>query len=439
MCLVEIRQNKPGEINNYELRVFITICTYAINVYRMATLTLPVCKKKENYTLQMTDTVAFTISDTIDSVASVWQNISGNNIFLSPLYLKGLEMTPAEGITPYYVVIRVNNEVLGVCYFQWKYFRLQENIRDNEEHKKTIFDKFKRAVIRNINFPTLVLGNLLVTGEHGFVFSADTPLNVQWELISKAVDEVSHYIRKKGRPVGLVLAKDFYSSHNPEALKNEFIEFSVQPTMNMPLSPDWHSFDDYTYAMKSKYRVRLKKARKDMEALTTRTFTTEEIFLYKTEIFNLYRNVSDQAGFNTFLLHPDYFENLKNRLGDQMTFTSYWKDNQLIGFSSTIEEESSLHAHFLGYDKNTNKYCQLYLNMLYDLVEQAIAKHKAAIDFSRTAIEIKSTVGAKDTPLFLYIKHVNPIWNKMVSPILNLVKPDKDYIIRHPFRDEEVG
>lgn len=403
----------------------------------MATLTLPVCKKKENYNVQIADKVDFAISDSIDSFASIWHAVAGNNIFLSPSYLKVLEMTPAEGITPYYVIIKVNAEVVGICYFQWKYFRLQENIREKEVHKRTIYDKFKRAVIQNINFPTLVLGNLLITGDHGFLFIDKVPVNRQWELISKAVDEVSHYIRLKGRPVGLVLAKDFYSSHNPEAQNNEFIEFSVQPTMKMSLSPSWQSFDDYSHALKSKYRVRLKKARKDMESLTSKLFSAQEVALYKEEIYDLYKNVSDQAGFNTFLLHPDYFENLKKLLGDQMTFTTYWKDNKLIGFSSTIEEQNSLHAHFLGYDKNTNKYCQLYLNMLYDLVGQAIAKNKSYIDFSRTAIEIKSTVGAKDVPLYLYIKHVNPIWNKVVSPILSLVKPDKDFIIRHPFKEDE--
>lgn len=404
----------------------------------MATLTLPVCKKKDNYNVQIADVVDFTISDSIDTVASVWHTVSGNNIFLSPSYLKVLEMSPADGINPYYVIIKVNAEVIGICYFQWKYFRLQENIREKEVLKRTIYNKFKRAVIRNINFPTLVLGNLLVTGDHGYLFKDEVSLNMQWELVSRAVDEVTHYIRIKGRPVGLVLVKDFYSSHKPEAQNNEFIEFSVQPTMKLSLSPSWQSFDDYINALKSKYRIRLKKARKDMQSITTKIFSEHEVALYKKEIYNLYKNVSDQAAFNTFLLHPDYFENLKKILGDQMTFSTYWKYNKLIGFSSTIEEQNSLHAHFLGYDKNINKYCQLYLNMLYDLVAQAIAKNKSYIDFSRTAIEIKSTVGAKDVPLYLYIKHVNPIWNKMVSPILGLVKPDKDFIIRNPFKEDDL-
>ncbi|MBK7700778.1 MAG: hypothetical protein IPJ39_19635 [Saprospiraceae bacterium] len=54
---------------------------------------------------------------------------------------------------------------------------------------------------------------------------------------------------------------------------------------------------------------------------------------------------------------------------------------------------------------------------------------------SRTAIEIKSTVGAVPHEMYLYLKHQNPIINKTVEHILGFVKPSEAYIIRSPFRD----
>lgn len=402
----------------------------------MSILALPACKKKELDIAMASRSVEFTIAENIDQVIYYWDNLAGDDVFISTEYLRAFEKSPAEGITPYYMVIFSERKPVGIVYFQWKFFRLEENMRNDTESGKSISNTFKRVVIQNVNFPTLICGNLLLTGNHGFVFDKSVPEKEQWTLLDAAIGQITSYLQRKGRPVGLVLVKDFTKSHQENIYGKSFVEFAVQPTMVMKISPSWHNFQDYTDAMKSKYRVRLKKARKEISTFQRKILSADEIKQYKNEIFSLYKNVSNQANFNTFLLNEDYFESIQRALGEQMTFTAYLKDNTLIGFQTTIVNQDVLHAHFLGYDKEINKDCQLYLNMLYDITEQAIQKKKSGIDFSRTAIEIKSTVGAVDIPLLLYIKHVHPVWNKAVSPILNLVKPDTNYIIRHPFREE---
>jgi predicted N-acyltransferase len=402
----------------------------------MSILALPACKKKEFDIAMASRSVEFTIAEKIDQVIFYWDNLAGNDVFISTEYLRTFEKSPADGITPYYMMIFSEQKPVGIVYFQWKFFRLEENIRNHNESGKSISNTFKKVVIQNVNFPTLICGNLLLTGNHGFVFDKSMPEKEQWTLLDAAIAQITSYLQRKGKPVGLVLVKDFNKSHQEKISGKSFVEFAVQPTMVMKISPSWLSFQDYTDAMKSKYRVRLNKARKEISTFERKVFSASEIQQHKTEIFSLYKNVSNQANFNTFLLHEDYFESIQRALGEQMTFTAYLKDNIIMGFQTTIINQDVLHAHFLGYDKEVNKDCQLYLNMLYDITEQAIQKKKTCIDFSRTAIEIKSSVGAVDVPLFLYIKHVHPVWNKAVSPILNLVKPDTNYTIRHPFREE---
>jgi hypothetical protein len=50
----------------------------------------------------------------------------------------------------------------------------------------------------------------------------------------------------------------------------------------------------------------------------------------------------------------------------------------------------------------------LYLNMLYDMT-YSINKGFKEIIFARTALEIKSSVGAR--PIQMYIGHTNPVVN----------------------------
>lgn len=403
----------------------------------MTELSIPVCKKKEKELSLVSDKTGIEIFEKIDDVAYQWQKLAGNDIFLSPDYLRTLETAPADDITPYYVVVHENDRLTGILYFQWKFFRLHENIREVKPASHDIFQKLKKAVIKTINFPTLVCGNLLLTGDYGFRFFDQISRQKQWQLIDKSINSLQKYLLAKGRPVGLVIVKDFTDSQKKFAENNEFMEFTVQPTMVMPVWKEWKNFENYADSMKSKYRVRLKKARKDISSYQIRYFSADDIRHHEDKIFSLYQNVSDQASFNTFVLHKNYFETLKRVFKDKLTFTTYWHHDTMIGFSTTIVNENHLHAHFLGYDKEANRHCQLYLNMLYDIVGQAVEKQVTSVDFSRTAIEIKSTVGAVDIPLYLYIKHTNPIWNNLVNPIVSMVKPDTDYVIRRPFKDHE--
>ncbi|MFZ1704101.1 MAG: GNAT family N-acetyltransferase [Saprospiraceae bacterium] len=402
----------------------------------MSDIAIPFCKKKNEDWNIAYNQVNIVITDTIECIKYPWSNLAGNNAFFSVSYLSALEKNPAEGIVPFYVLIQKDEETIGIAYFQWKNFKLNENIRENGPIDSSIIQKVKRNVINVVNFPALVCGNLLLTGSYGFTFLDNISDKEQWRYLEKTIEELTLYLSSKGKPVGLVLVKDFISSHKKDISSNSFVEFKVQPTMMMDIQNDWSKFEDYKEALKSKYRVRYRKAKKDLEPIDKIEFTAEDIAQHKETIYNLYLNVSNQAEFNSFLLHEHYFESVKESMGDQFTFLTYWKNNKMIGFSSTLQNGDYLHAHFLGYEKEANKHCQLYLNMLYDIVDQAIQHQLTHIDFSRTAIEIKSTVGAKDVPLYLYMKHMNPLWHNLIKPILKLVAPKTDHTIRHPFKDE---
>jgi hypothetical protein len=51
-------------------------------------------------------------------------------------------------------------------------------------------------------------------------------------------------------------------------------------------------------------------------------------------------------------------------------------------------------TYFLGYDDSIQREKMLYLNMLYDMIAYSINKGFKEIIFARTALEIKSSVGA---------------------------------------------
>ena len=107
-----------------------------------------------------------------------------------------------------------------------------------------------------------------------------------------------------------------------------------------------------------------------------------------------------------------------------------------IGFSTAIYNHHELEAHFLGFDASYNRSHQLYLNILYDLVEEAIAAGCKTTTFSRTALEIKSSVGAEAEHLYCWMRSRIAIANPLVPVVARFIAPLPEWEPRHPFKEE---
>ncbi len=76
----------------------------------------------------------------------------------------------------------------------------------------------------------------------------------------------------------------------------------------------------------------------------------------------------------------------------------------------------------------------LYLNMLYDMTAYAIKKQYDHIIFARSAMEIKSSVGAEAEEVYGIIRHTNPIINLFVRRLFGYFDPKVEWKSRNPFK-----
>ena len=77
----------------------------------------------------------------------------------------------------------------------------------------------------------------------------------------------------------------------------------------------------------------------------------------------------------------------------------------------------------------------LYLNMLYNMTEFGITHQFKKIIFGRTALEIKSSIGATPIQLHGFMRHSNSLIHKNLSWIFTLLEPNTNWLERHPFKD----
>lgn len=280
----------------------------------------------------------------------------------------------------------------------------------------------------------LIAGNAQVSGPYGLFFHSSIGRDEQalwWSQITEAVEH-DH------GPFSIMMVKEFAEDRRviAKALKQDgFNTVPSLPVMVMPIDPAWKSFEDYLQAMASKYRIRAKSARKKKQGITRVHWDAEQISKHLEEIEVLYMNVFSRARFRLYRMHADYFLHLKENLGEEFSFIAYLKGEKMVGFCTSLIYGNKADAHLIGLDYEVNKSHSLYLNMLYDYVEDGILNHIELLDFGRTAMEIKSTVGAVPLEQHALVKMRNSILHGLGCILMENSTPHP-WVQRHPFRDE---
>jgi hypothetical protein len=72
--------------------------------------------------------------------------------------------------------------------------------------------------------------------------------------------------------------------------------------------------------------------------------------------------------------------------------------------------------------------------MLYDMLEFGILRNYPIINYGRTAMEIKSSIGAKPVWFDSYMMHQNTWINRFLAKFYHLLEPKVDWKERHPFK-----
>jgi len=202
----------------------------------------------------------------------------------------------------------------------------------------------------------------------------------------------------------------------------------------MALDPQWKQFDDFLKAVKSKYRVKYKKVMKQAESLDYREMDLEMLEQYNDEMYALYEATAKRATFSLFYLHPKYFLGLKECFADKIRITGIFRDGEILGFYTYVINGEYGDAHFIGYDVERNFDYQIYFNILLGLIKKAIDTKVKFLNLSRTALEIKSSVGAEPHDMFIYLRHENGFINRIMPMILERLVPKPDWIQRSPFK-----
>ena len=379
----------------------------------------------------------------IDEVSNtIWQDLNcTNNLYFNPNYLIALEKNNPNIHFSYVVLIDENKKPIAFASIQIIDFHLDSV----QNELQSVIEKL-RCFGRKIGFvpskkPLKILscGNTFVSGEHGIFIKENQ--NKQ-KVIKQLANALLYFVNsnaKLKKEINAFMIKDFIKESlfiSDELHDYNYFSFNVEPNMVLNLNEKWNTFDDYLEAMKTKFRVKAKKALKLSSSLETKEVSLDNINIFLPKMTSLYKTVSSKAEFNLGDFNLETYKNLKENLGENYIIKTYWLQNQLVGFLSGIVNKNCLDAHFVGIDYKHNKTFAVYQRMLYDYIDIAIKKKLTVLNFGRTASEIKSSVGAIPQDLTIYVRHKKSIPNKFLSLFLKRIEPTP-FKQKFPFKIEK--
>ena len=356
---------------------------------------------------------------TVDSIPKAyWDSVNcSTNIYYSPEFLRAFEIANRD-IEFNYIFILKGNDAVAFANSQIVTIGVEtitKNIRMSDKIRRLVNTMFCNNHLR-----VLFCGNVFLSGEYG-TFLKDGEDKIE---TFKAIADAVKHLSKVTKKLNSVFVKDFENESLciTDHLKSyDYAAMQVEPNMIITLKPEWHSFDDYKNALKSKYRVKANKADSKSEVLEAKVFSEKDIETHKDQLQGLYLNTIDNADFNAQILNLDTYIHLKKAFKEKFIVKGYFLEGKLVGFLSAMQNDAHLDAHFIGIDYSNNKEFAIYPRILNDYVRLGIETKSNQINLGRTASEIKSTLGAEPKALTCYCKHKRYIPNQVLKPFIKNV------------------
>jgi hypothetical protein len=211
----------------------------------------------------------------------------------------------------------------------------------------------------------------------------------------------------------------------------------AEPPMEVVLDPDWSTFDDYLRAMRPKYRQRARSARKRATEVQRRWLAPTEVTAHRADFAALLSPILEQASVTLSAPDGDTVVALKQTLGEACRVRAYHHEGSLVAFAVSLHSKEAVEGLLVGFDPQRNRDLKLYQNILYDFIEVGIESGATRTCLGRTALEIKSAVGATPSEVPVYIRHPS-FWMHSVLGWAAGGLPTPEWTARNPFREQAI-
>lgn len=360
---------------------------------------------------------------------SEWDAIVGKDrIFCSYKYVEALERSGMSEGRCYYPVVYDDDKIVAHACVYLISTELDVFARGTI---KRMIDLIRRRwknflILRSLECgPPIALGSTMS-------FRSETDRAGALRLLCREMEGLA-----KELGVKFLLFRDFYDD---EAEFCGFLkERGYAKIHNLPkaeIAVKWKSFDEYLNSMRSNYRCKIVKSMEKCAKSGVSVKRLKNFSGNSRELKRLYDNVSRQAKeIKREQVSEIFFQDLNKYLGEKAVVLAAMKDEKLVGFMLALFNDKELISAIIGLDYDCNREYHVYFNLFYKTVELAIESGMSKIDMGITTLDPKKDMGSYTVALNMYMKHSNPLFNKIIPVVFDMITPPDTTGPRNVFKN----
>lgn len=346
-----------------------------------------------------------TISSNIDSVdPAAWQRLCGDpeNPFMEPVFLRCVEQSMADQAKISYVILRDENGEPAACACLTE-FTVDLAIVAGSGLKKVI-GAVRRLFPRLFFFKIMMCGLPVSNGQSSVRIAPG--VDQAWVF-----GQLDTKLREQAAKCGakFLLFKEFTVAECEQMKSVLALGYTLGESLPMNMfDRKFNDFEHYLASLKAHYRQDIRRSKKklDKAGITIQRVhggpELEE--MYSDEVHKLYLAVVDRAESKLEVLPREFFLAMAREFRDGISFTYATKDGRIVGFNWALRSGNTYRFMFCGIDYKLNEGADLYFNLMYAELDNALKTGAAEVEVGQTADLFKSRLGCYPIPLAFYVK-----------------------------------
>jgi len=307
---------------------------------------------------------------------------------------------------------------------------VQQNLVEGIPALRQPVDKIRQRFPRFLTMRLLMVGNAAGEGH----LSVCAPGDEEW--VANALYQVLEIYGRQSK-ASLVVFKDFPATYRDILWKfpaNDYTRVPSMPMTELPLV--YRDFDHYVSTLGASTRKDLRrKFRGIASADPISVEVVTDLAPYVDEVYPFYLQVHERSPMKFERLTKEYLCELGWRMPDRVRFFIWRQNGKAIAFSVALVHDGTIYDDYLGLDYRVALDLHLYFYTLRDILSWSIAAGLKRYRSSPLNYKPKLHLGCDLYPLDLYVRHTNPVMNKIFRPIVKLLEPTRHDPVLQRFRN----
>ena len=194
-----------------------------------------------------------------------------------------------------------------------------------------------------------------------------------------------------------------------------WIPLEFDPEMLLHLNPEWSTIEDYMQQLNTKSRTKIKRVLRVSSAFVVSKWSAQKLAGQADNLIDLYSKVFDRSGFRLGKLHAQELLESKRFWGDDFIVLGYELEGELVGFQCAYRTQHEIEAFFVGFRPELVKSHAIYQRMLIEFTRIGIESGCTRVNMGRTALDVKSSIGALPRRLQCDVRFRNPIFHRIAE------------------------